>query len=70
MKKIGENILRYENHQKIFIRSEFVAYKSIDKDASKVPVVTKGVSWSDVDLYEPMIKRVLTGPRLITEISG
>ena len=41
MKKTDENILRYENHQKIFIWSEFVAYKPIDESAGQDLVATK-----------------------------
>ena len=42
--KIGENILRYENHQKIFIWSEFMAYRSIDEGASEISVATEGLA--------------------------
>ena len=43
-KKIDENILRYENHQKILIWSEFMTYRSIDEDASEGSVATEKVA--------------------------
>ena len=40
-KKIDENILRYENHQKTPIWSEFMTYRPIDENASEVSVATE-----------------------------
>ena len=59
--KIDENILRYENHQKTSIWSEFMAYRPIDEDASEGFVATGGASWSDVGLYGPVIRRSAGG---------